>query len=158
MPNKKEEKTITTEELIESIRKECDNPTIEGELLRTKLIRELYKRLGDPKEEDFKEEFKHSRYWSKYKGYTTYIATMTERQMDIRNNAPTTWRITYPSQTKREIVEDYTRDGWHCEVQAYNVLCGKYVKHPHYKNLWVKFYCTRDCSKYEYVIEREENE
>ena len=54
---------------------------------------------------------------------------------------------------KMEIVEDYTRAGWHCRVQAYNVMCNKFVKHPKIDNLWVGFYSSRDCNKYEYVIE-----
>lgn len=158
MQNKKTK--FTVEEIINKLQDEEENRTIEGELLRTKLIRELYKQLGAPKEEEFPDEYRVAgRYWEKFKGYTTYIYfAENERWMEIENGAPTTWRITYASQTKREIVEEYTRAGWHCEVQAYNVLCSKYVKHPRYKNLWVRFYSTRDCNKYEYVIVRKENE
>ena len=151
-------KKFTVKEIIEFLRKEEENHTIEGELLQKKLIRELYKQLGDPKKEDFPEEFEIAKVcgWSKFPGYTTWINIRTARMMEIDNNAPTTWRITYCSPTKRDIAEEYTRAGWHCEVQSYNVLCGKYVKHPKYKNLWVYFYSSRDCSRYEYVIEREE--
>lgn len=157
MPNNKNK--FTVEEIVKFLKDEEENHTIEGELLQKKLIRELYKQLGKPTEEDFPEEYKIAgRCWEKFPGYTTWINIRTARMMEIDNNAPTTWRITYCSPTKREIAEDYTRAGWHCEVQSYNVLCGKYVKHPKYKNLWVYFYSSRDCNKYEYVIEREENE
>lgn len=146
------------EEIIATLVKESYKTTIEGELIKKQLIRELYKQLGDPKEEDFKEEFKHGYYWDKMRGYTTYIETLPERHMRIHNNRATDWNIERPSETKREIVKDYEEDGWHCTVQAYNVICSKYVKHPRYDNLWVYFYSSRDCSKYEYVIEVEENE
>lgn len=157
MPSKKNKFTVN--EIVKTLRNEEENNTIEGELLKPKLIRELYKQLGAPTEEDFPEEYKIAgRCWNKFPGYTTDIPIMTERLMERHNNSPTTWRITYCSPTKREIAEDYTRAGWHCEVQSYNVLCGRYAKHPKYKNLWVYFYSSRDCNKYEYVIEREENE
>lgn len=146
---------FTAEEIIDFLRKENDNQTIEGELLRKKLIRQLYKLVGEPQEEDFKEEFKHGSYWDKFQGYTTYIETCTESKMNIYNGPPTNYQIKRPSETKQAIVKEYEEDGWHCVVQPYNVLCGKYVKHPRYKNLWVYFYSSRDCNKYELVIEVE---
>ena len=155
MANKKEEKTITTEELIESIRKECDNPTIEGELLRTKLIRELYKQLGDPKEEDFGGEMEPAgTYWSKENGYTTYIEIMTEDHMNACNKEATNWQIKYPSETKCAIVRRYEDKGWHCSVGPYVVSCTKFVKHPKHEGIWVCFRSTRDCNKYQYIIEK----
>lgn len=156
---KKANNKFTIEEIVKFVKDETKNPTIEGELLRKKLIRELYRQLGEPNEKDFPNEYKIAgRYWKKFPGYTTYINIRTERIMEIDNGAPTTWRVERPSRTKMEIVEDYTKAGWHCEVQSYNVLCGKYVKHPKYKNIWVYFYSSRDCNKYEYVIEENENE
>lgn len=146
---------FTVDEIVTFLKNEAQNETIEGQLIRTKLIRELYKQLGDPQEEDFKEEFKHGYYWDKMRGYTTYIETLSELHMRTHNNRATDWNIKRPSETKREIVKDYEEDGWHCTVQAYNVLCSKYVKHPRYDNLWVYFYSSRDCNKYEYVIEVE---
>lgn len=150
---------FTVDEIVKFLKDEDKNQTIEGELLQKKLIRELYKQLGRPTEEDFKDVYEIAgRCWKKFSGYTTYTNIRTENNMLIDNAAPTTWRIERPSLTKIQIVEEYTRAGWHCEVQSYNVLCGKYVKHPKYKNIWVYFYSSRDCNKYEYVIEREENE
>ena len=78
--------------------------------------------------------------------------------MKMYNSDPTVWNVERPSRTKMEIVEEYTRAGWHCRVQAYNVMCTKYVKHPKIDNIWVEFYSSRDCNKYEYVIELGENE
>lgn len=157
MTRNKEQFTI--EKIVKFLKDEDKNQTIEGELLRKRLIKELYKQLGRPTEEDFKDVYEIAgRCWEKFSGYTTYINIRTENNMLIDNAAPTTWRIERPSPTKIQIVEEYTRAGWHCEVQSYNVLCGKYVKHPKYKNIWVYFYSSRDCNKYEYVIEREENE
>lgn len=155
---KKNKRTFTVDEIVTFLKNEAQNETIEGQLIRKKLIRELYKQLGDPKEEDFKEEFKHGYYWNKVRGYTTYIEALSEWHMKMYNNRATDYCIQRPSETKREIVKNYEEDGWHCTVQAYNVMCGKYVKHPRYNNLWVYFYSSRDCNKYEYVIEIEENE
>ena len=147
----------TAEEIIKFLKDEAENETIEGQLLRKKLIRELYKQIGEPKEEDFKEEFKIAgTYWKKFPGYTQDIDVETESYMKNVNKMPTIWNITYPSQTKIEIEKEYSEAGWHCEVQAYNVICRKYAKHPKYKNLWVRFYSSRDCNKYEYIIELEE--
>ena len=150
---KKMKKEFTIEEIIDFLRKEEENRTIEGDLLRPKLIRELYKKIGDPQEEDFKGEFKHGSWWNKFPGYTKDIEIMTAEKMLARNKEDTNWCITYPSSTKKAIEKDYREDGWHCTVQSYNVICGKYVKHPKYKDLWVYFYSTRDCCRYEYIIE-----
>lgn len=147
-------KQLEIQALIENIKKENENSTIEGELLRKKMIRQLYKLVGEPTEEDFPEEFKVAgRCWEKRQGYTTGIDILKENTMLIENSQPTDWRIERPSRTKMEIVEEYTRAGWWCRVGAYNVMCAKYVKHPRYDNLWVEFYSSRDCNKYELVIE-----
>lgn len=133
--------------------------SMEKELLQRKLIKQLYKELGDPKEEDFKDEFEVAGgYWKKYRGYTTGISILCRDTMEIDNNAPTKWNIERPSRTKIEIVERYTNHGWHCRVEAFNVICQKFVKHPKYEGIWVCFYASRDCNKYEYVIELGENE
>lgn len=149
--------TMSAEEIIDTLKKECDNPTIEGQLLRTKLIRQLYKQIGDPHKEDFPHECETAGdYWKKFPGYTTDIRYATQRYMEIENNIPTKWHIQRASMAKVNIVDIYVRAGWSCEVYAYNVACTKYVKHPRYKNLWVRFYSTRDLNRYEYVIEEEE--
>lgn len=140
--------------IIQYLKDEAQNTTMEGELLKRKMIRQLYTLLGKPTKEDFPDEFNTAGYgWSKHAGYTTYIGYATERQMQASNAADTEWNVDRPSRTKIDIVEDYTRHGWHCRVQAYNVLCTKYVKHPRYDNVWVEFYSSRDCNKYAYVIE-----
>lgn len=151
-----DKKSFTVDQIAEILRKEEENETIEGQLLKPKLIRELYKQLGTPEEEDFKDIFKHGRYWKKYPGYTIDISIMSKREMENENNESTIWRVSRPSITKVNIVEDYTRDGWSCEVQSYNVICNKNVPHPKHKNIWVRFNRTRDCSRYEYIILREE--
>ena len=145
---------LEVQAIIQHLKDEEQNTTMEGELLKRKMIRQLYKLLGEPKEEDFKDEFETAgRYWKKHQGYTTYIGYATERNMEAHNSYSTEWGVARPSRTKCEIVEDYTRHGWHCRVQAFNVLCSKYVKHPRYDNIWVEFYSSRDCNKYAYVIE-----
>lgn len=152
MGNKLEVQTI-----VEQLRNENENATIEGQLLKKKLIRQLYKLVGDPKQEDFPEEFKIAGgCWEKRQGYTTGIDYLKENTMLIENSQPTYWAIERPSQRKLSIVEEYTRAGWWCRVGAYNVMCAKYVKHPRYDNLWVEFYSSRDCNKYELVIEMED--
>lgn len=152
--NKSKQK-FTVEEITEFLRKERDNETIEGQLLKRKLIRELYKQLGTPSAEDFWKEMEPAgTYWYKRAGYTTDIEIMTESHMNACNHEPTNWHIKYPSDTKKEIVRRYEEKGWSCSVGAYVVSCIKFVKHPKYENIWVLFLSTRDCNKYEYVIEK----
>lgn len=146
---------FTVPEIVEFLRNEENNETIEGQLLRTKLIRELYKQLGDPKEEDFGEDMEPAgTYWTKENGYTLYVEIMTASHMDACNKERTNWQITYPSETKQAIVRKYEDKGWHCSVGPYVVSCTKFVKHPKYKNVWVCFRSTRDHNKYQYIIEK----
>ena len=148
--------TYTINELRDILIEQSTNNTMEGQLLRPKYIRMLYKQLGDPQKEDFPSEFKHAWRYTKMPRYTLGIAIMSPENMTAANKAPTQWRIQRASMTKVNIVEDYTRDGWSCEVQAYNVLCEKYVKHPKYEGIWVRFYNSRDCARYEYILEMPE--
>lgn len=145
---------FTVEEIVEFLRKEADNETIEGHLIRTKLIRELYKQLGDPNKEDFEKEMEPAgTYWTKEAGYTTNIEIMTASHMNACNREETNWQITYPSGTKKAIVREYEDKGWHCSVGPYIVSCTKFVKHPKHEGVWVCFRSTRDHNKYEYIIE-----
>lgn len=146
---------FTVPEIVEFLRKEADNETIEGKLLRTRLIRELYKQLGDPKEDDFGKEMEPAgTYWTKENGYTTWIEIMTANHMEHCNKFETRWQITHPSETKKAIVRKYEDKGWSCSVGPYVVSCMKFVKHPKYEGVWVCFRSTRDCNKYEYIIEK----
>ena len=150
---------FTVEDIVKFLRDEEDNETIEGQLLRTKMIRELYKQLGDPEEEDFRKEMQPAgTYWEKEKGYTTSIESMTAKHMKYCNEQETNWQITYPSPTKRQIVNDYEQNGWSCNVGPYVVSCMKFVKHPKHEGVWVCFRSTRDFNRYQYVIEKKENE
>lgn len=146
---------FTVEEIVKFLRDEEKNETIEGQLLRTKLIRELYKQLGAPKEEDFGEDMEPAgTCWAKENGYTTGIEIMTASHMDYCNKQATNWQITYPSATKRAIVNRYEDKGWSCSVGPYVVSCMKFVKHPKYEGIWVCFRSTRDCNRYQYIIEK----
>lgn len=150
---------FTVEEIVKFLRDEEKNETIEGQLLRTKLIRELYKQLGKPEEEDFGKDMEPAgTYWAKEDGYTTDIRIMEARHMKYCNGQATNWQITYPSETKKAIVRKYEEKGWSCDVGPYVVSCIKFVKHPKYEGIWVRFRSTRDCNRYEYVIDKEENE
>ena len=135
--------------IIEKLR---DN-SIETELLKSRYLRELYKILGDPSEKDFPEVYKYRRYWEKERGWTKYIYRETKNYMTTMNAQGITWNVQRPSQTKINIAEDYAKNNWNVSVGAYNVQCVKYIKHPKYDNLWVRFYVSRDCNKYEYVLE-----
>lgn len=148
---KSKAKQYTVEEIVDFLKNE--NETIEGQLLKKQLIRMLYKKLGDPQEKDFPKEYKIAGWgWEKMQGFTGYIEINSKTYMKDENRAPTIWNIQRPSPTKIQIVEEYTRAGWSCVVQAYNVMCVRYTQHPKYKDIWVKFYSSRDCNKYEYVI------
>ncbi len=141
----------TADEIIERLLNDPHQKIMETQLLKPKLIRSLYKQLGDPSKEDFP-DIKWIGTYDKFPGYTTDMYEITETKMDIENNAPTRWNIQRPSLTKINIVNTYTKEGWHCTVGAYNVTCNKYVKHPRYKNICVRFYCTRDVNRYEYML------
>lgn len=146
---------FTVPEIVEFLRKEADNETIEGQLLRKKLIRELYKQLGTPTEEDFSKEMEPAgTCWAKEDGYTTNIEIMEASHMNACNREGTNWHISYPSDTKRSIVRRYEDKGWHCSVGPYVVSCTKFVKHPKYENIWVLFRSTRDVNRYQYIIEK----
>lgn len=150
---------FTVPEIVEFLRKEAENETIEGRLLRTKLIRELYKQLGKPETKDFRKEMEPAgTYWGRETGYTTNIEIMTASHMENCNRQATNWQITYPSETKKEIVRKYEDRGWSCSVGPYVVSCMKFVKHPKHEGIWVCFRSTRDCNKYQYIIEKKENE
>lgn len=146
---------LEVQAIIQYLKDEEQNTTMEGELLKKKMIRQLYKLVGEPTKEDFPEEFETAQCcgWRKHDGYTTWISIKTENAMLIDNAEPTDWQVKNPSEKKEHIVERYTRAGWWCRVQAYYVMCNRYVKHPRYDNLWVEFYSSRDCNKYELVIE-----
>lgn len=146
---------FTVEEIVKFLRDEEKNETIEGQLLRTKLIRELYKQLGDPTKEDFEKEMEPAgTYWAKENGYTTNIEIMTANHMEHCNKLETNWQIRYPSDTKRSIVRRYEDKGWHCSVGPYVVSCMKFVKHPKHEGVWVCFRSTRDVNRYQYIIEK----
>ena len=156
---KKYKTKFTIDEIVKFVKDESKNETIEGQLIKKQLARELYKQLGEPKQEDFSDIYETAGWgWKKIQGYTNEIDVETARWMEGQNNQGTHWCVERPSRTKIDIVDDYTRKGWHCTVQAYNVLCNKYVRHPKYEGVWVRFYSSRDCNKYEYIIERDENE
>ena len=156
MANKK----FTVEEIVDFLRKEEENETIEGQLIKRKLIRELYKQLGDPTEEDFGKEMEPAgTYWRKMPGYTTYIEFVRDKgYIHQYNNSPNDWQINKASETKVNIVERYNRNDWHARIQAFNVICTKYVQHPKYEDILVFFYASRDCNKYKYVIVRNKDE
>lgn len=148
---------IETETLVRTIIKVQDDKEheMERELLTKKMMRQLYKELGDPKPADYEGVGNHLYSVDKVSGYTKWPNIKTE--YDLRYTGGTVaYHIARPSETKQRIVEEYTRDGWDCSVQAYNVSCHKYVKHKDYDNIWIRFISTRDCSKYEYVLVKED--
>lgn len=129
---------------------------LEKEILIPKLMRALYKELGEPNIEDYPRISKHISSARKMEGWTKYPAIVSENHMDLHNSAPVDWHIERASSTKMQIVERYLSDNWNICVYAYNVCCSKYEKHKDYKNIAIRFYVSRDCSKYEYVIVKED--
>lgn len=151
---------FTVEELVDILIKEHENETIEGQMLKPKYIRELYKQLGRPTKEDFGKEMEPAgTYWEKVRGYTTYIDFVRDKgYIKQYNNSPNDWHIKKASDAKERIIEKYNRNNWHAQIQAFNVICTKYVQHPKHKDILVFFYASRDCNKYEYVIVRNKDE
>lgn len=148
------QKKLELQTVIQALKNEQSNDTIEGKLLKRRLIKSLYTLAGEPEECDFPEEYNIAGYgWKKHAGYTSDIDIKSENEMLWTNSMLTNWHIERASQTKVQIVERYRHAGWSCTVYAMNVICTKYVKHPKIDNLWVEFYSSRDCNRYRYVIE-----
>ena len=156
MENKANNK-IEIETLVRNIIKVYDDKEheMERELLTRKMMRQLYKELGDPKPADYKGVGNHLSEVRKMSGYTKLPIVITRDKLKCING-DVDYHIKKPSETKQRIVEEYTRDGWSCVVEAYNVSCDIYVLHKDYDNLCIRFLSTRDCSKYEYVLIRED--
>lgn len=148
---------IEIETLVKNIVKVQDDKEheMERELLTRKMMRQLYKELGDPNPADYEGVGKYLYSVSKVSGYTKYPIVISEDETRWING-DVTYHISRPSETKQRIVENYRSDGWSCDVQAYNVSCVKYMKHKDYDNIWIRFISTRDCSKYEYVLVKED--
>lgn len=130
---------------------------LECTLMMPKLLRQLYKALGTPKPSDYEGVGNHICQADRISGYTKCPYILTKSTLE-HLGGQVNYRIARPSEIKQRIVESYTSDGWDCEVQAYNVLCDKYVPHKDYDNIWIHFISTRDCSKYEYVLVREDQD
>lgn len=148
---------IEIETLVRNIVKVWNDQehTMERELLTGKMLRQLYKELGDPNPADYEGVGKYLYKVDKVSGYTKWPNIKTEYDLKYINGG-VEYHISRPSETKQRIVENYTSDGWGCKVQAYNVSCQKYMKHKDYNNIWIRFISTRDCSKYEYVLVKED--
>lgn len=148
---------IEIETLVKQIiaLQEDEDKIMERELLTRKMMRQLYKELGNAKCADYPTVYNHIGYANKVSGYTTYPLIKTEDELKYINNRQTDWHIKSCSDTKERIVESYTNDNWHCTVYAMNVCCDTYVKHKDYDNIYIRFISTRDCAKYEYVLVKE---
>ena len=134
-----------------------DKPdSMEKQIAMPRLIRQLYKELGEPDVNDYPIIAKRIRYAKRMPGYTKWLDVKNEREMRWHNTSPVDYHIDRPSETKRNIIDSYYSDDWHITVHAYNVLCSRYEKHKDFDNVAVYFYVSRDCEKYEYVIVRDE--
>ena len=148
---------IEIETLVRNIIKVYDDKEheMERELLTRKMMRQLYKELGDPNTADYERVVNHLYGVSKMRGYTKMPIVITRDKLRYINGG-VDYHIKKPSETKQRIVEEYIKDGWSCVVEAYNVTCDIYVPNKDYDNLCIRFISTRDCSKYEYVLIRED--
>lgn len=148
MSNKIEIETLVKQ--IVELNRDKDK-TMECEIATPKMMRQLYKELGEPNIKDYPEIYNHIRYAKRVSGYTKYPRILTKTYMKNVNGTRTS-HIKRMSQTKEYIVEKYERDGWSSTVYSYNVICSKYVPHKDYENVWIEFVSTRDCSRYEYIL------
>lgn len=146
---------LETQALIETLLANSTDGSIEAQMLRPKLMRQLYNTLGEPSQDDYPDVFLTTSAcgFSKMEGYTTVVPVSSADAMRAHNTTPVLYHISRPSQTKTAIIERYLRDNWSITVQAYNVMCSKYVPHPRYEHVWVFFYVSRNCAKYRYVLE-----
>ena len=145
-------KILSVDEIVEMLTNTSEHK-IETQLLQKQLIRDLYKQLGTPSKEDFPDVYGTAGSgWEKVDGYTNGISLNDRRLIEGMNKTKTIWGVAHPSKIKMDIVETYVRDGWHCEVGAYNVTATKYIQHPRYDKVYVYFISTRDCNKYMYGL------
>ena len=103
---------IEIETLVRNIVKVQDDKEheMERELLTGKMLRQLYKELGDPNPADYEGVGKYLHSVSKVSGYTKFPIIKTEDQLKYING-DIVYHINRPSETKRGIVENYLRDG-----------------------------------------------
>lgn len=128
---------------------------MERDIATPKLMRQLYKKLGKPDISQYPDIYNHIRYADRVHGYTKYPRVLTK---DIMNyaNGELRKRINKMSETKERIVDSYQKDGWSATVYAFNVICSKYVPHKDYDNVWIEFVSSRDTSRYEYILVKED--
>lgn len=138
--------------------RECSsNPdAIESKLAARKHIRGLYSLLGDPTRDDFPEIFETSGAYgfTRRPGYTTGICVYNISDFWQK---PVDYSIQRPSKTKQRIVHRYYDARWDVAVQAYNVICTKLMQHPRFPDIAVRFYSSRDCARYEYLIKGDDD-
>lgn len=144
--------------LVENIIKLKTDPDkiMEAEMLTPKLIRQLYKELGEPNTKDYPTVGKHIYSADRQAGFTKYIKVATAKDFEYMNGR-VDMRINKMSETKAGIVDRYTRDDWSATVYAYNVICDTYVKHKDYDFIYIHFISTRDTSRYEYALVEGDN-
>ena len=151
MSNKIEIETLVKK--IISVQEDKEH-LMERELLTSRLMRQLYKELGDPDVQDYPTVRKHISCASRASGWTKYPIIKTTLDMRLENGCIRN-HLNKMSPTKERIVDEYTDDNWSATVYAYNVICSTFVKHKDYDNVWIMFTSSRDCSKYEYVLVKE---
>ena len=131
---------------------ENSDKIMEKELATPKLMRQLYKALGEPNIADYPDIYNHIRYAKRVSGYTKYPSIHTKTYMNLENGCVRN-RLKTMSAVKERIVDSYTSDDWSATVYAFNVICSKYVPHKDYPDtIWIEFTSTRDCSRYEYIL------
>lgn len=150
--------TPSVTDTIEAITDVLTQDTLETRLLKPRLIRQLYKQLGKPTQDDFPGAYKHASSFRRADGYTTRLVPYRPTQMDAYNNMRVDYHIKQPSYMKRRIINDYYQDRWHVVVYAFNVLCSKFIRHPRYPQIAVYFHKTRDTATYEYVLVKDDKE
>ena len=154
MSNKNEvNNKIEIETLVQKIIdvQEDKEHLMERELLTSKMMRQLYKELGEPNIKDYPDIYNHISCANRVSGWTKYPTILTKSYMNMENGCIYN-KLKKMSAIKEGIVDSYNRDGWSATVMAFNVMCEKYVPHKDYDNVWIRFTSSRDTSKYEYVL------
>lgn len=128
---------------------------MEKDIATPKLMRQLYKALGEPNIANYPDIYNHIRYAKREQGYTKYPLIIEKSMLPYANKGIDN-HLKKMSGAKERIVDSYSRDGWNCTVYAFNVICSKYVQHKDYTNIGIKFVSTRDTSRYEYVLLKED--
>lgn len=154
--------TIVLQDNSDDISTTTPSATLEARLATPLLIRQLYRLLPPPSAKQLPHVYRTSErsYFDKPNGYTQSISIVTpslvSRHIPPLFNTSRVYRITYPSEIKRNLINHYEDAGWTItSVSSYNVTAKRLEQHPDCPNVAVLFTVTRERATYRYYLIRD---